>query len=343
MALRNERDELHAAWRALAEQVNAEGWRTIRIASSCTCPVLAGRHFPGNEESVLIGFPSIRASLCDRLPRGRGFVVSRAQLRRDGIGRVWIALSRQGTGRLDLFTMMAVDILSSLEGLRGVDDERLFQIFLDRIHAWQYFMSRDTDFMLGPEAELGLFGEIEFLRHVISVGMEPTQAVEAWQGPLDGLHDFVLGTGAIEVKSSVSPAGFPAVISSLDQLDDSLVRPLFVAGLRFVLGVSGRTLPENVRDVRDALRTHARAMTTFDSRLVHAGFFDAVAERYTRRFSLTRETIVRVSDSFPRLTRACVPAEIRQARYEVDLDLLPFTDLQLIDTIRELGAIAEWS
>ncbi len=149
----------------------------------------------------------------------------------------------------------------------------------------------------------------------------------------------MLGTGAIEVKSTVSPSGFPATVGSLDQLDDSLTRPLFLAGVRLAMTTSGRTLPEQVGELRNTLCDELTALGILNSRLLHAGFLDAAAERYTRRFSRAGGKVLHVSDGFPRLTRANIAIEIRRARYEIDLDLVSTGDVGIEHALRELGGI----
>lgn len=339
----SERDELIAAWRALSGIPDSEGWRTIPVARHAPCRLLAGRRFPGNEEALLVGFASLRLPLPNQLPQGGGVLVSRADIGIDGANRVWIALCRQSAGNLDLFAMMAYDVVSTLEKLRDADDNKLFQVFLTRIAAWQDFMRRSGDGVLGPEAEVGLFGELELLRDLISGGLHATLAVEAWQGPLDGIHDFVLGTGAIEVKSTLAPSGFPAMIGSLEQLDDSRIRPLFLAGIRLALNVSGKTLADQVCELRDLMREESAAQGIFDSRLLHAGFLDAGADRYTRRFSRIGKKIMKVSGDFPRLTPANVAIEIRRARYEIDLDLVSAEDVELAHALEQTGMIQQWN
>lgn len=339
MALQSKGEELLAAWRALAGNPGAEGWSTIPVAHGGPCRLLAGRRFPGNEEALLVGFASVWVPPADQLPQGHGFLVSRAAFGEDGSNHIWIALCRQSAGSLDLFAMMADDVVSTLEGFRDADDERLFHIFLARIRAWQDFMRRGGNCVLGAEAEVGLFGELELLRDLVLAGLPATVAVEAWQGPLDGVQDFALGTGAIEVKSTVSPNSFPATVGSLDQLDDSLTRPLFLAGVRLTLTATGRTLPEQVCELRDLIREELAALGSFDSRLLHAGFLEAAAEHYTRRFSRAGGKVLQVSDDFPRLTRANVAIEIRRANYEIDLDLVTTRDVEIEHALRQLGVI----
>ena len=339
MVLQTKREELFAAWRALKGRVGNENWRTIPVVRNGPYRMLAGRHFPGNEEALLVGFTSIHRPTSEQLPQGRGFGVSEADVDTVDDERTWIALCRQRAGDIELFAMMAEDIIATIERSGTSSEERLFSLFLSRIRAWQEFMRMGTSSILSAEAEIGLFGELEILSSLIDTGLSSVNAVEAWQGPLDGVQDFMLGMGAIEVKSTVSPSGFPASISSLEQLDDSLTRPLFLAGVRFSLSASGITLPQQVFRLRQMMQDDPVASDLFDIRLIHAGYLDAVSESYTRRFTRVEKKVLAVSDHFPRLTRANVSVEIRRARYEIDLDLIASSSVSFKDALNELGVI----
>jgi hypothetical protein len=340
MAPQNRKEELLAAWRALAGNAVQEGWRTIQIGHTCKCRVLAGRHFPGNEEALLVGFASVHVPPADQLPQGRGFLVSRGKLGADMAGCTWVTLRRQNAGSLELFSMMSDDVLTTIEGLGSAGDDRLFNAFIARIRAWQEFMKKSGDGVLGTEAETGLFGELDILQEMMSAGVPCLSAVEAWQGPLEGLHDFAYGTGAIEVKTTASSNGFPVTIGSLEQLDNSLVRPIYLAAVRLVQNVSGQTLPEKIGSLRDMVNDDPVALATLNSRLLHGGFIDALADRYTRRFSRVTQRVIEISGDFPRLTRENVAIQIRKVRYEVDLDLVQTVDTELAQALRELGVIA---
>ena len=339
MALQSKREELEAAWRALAGIQAEESWRTIPIDICGPCRLLAGRHFPGNEEALLVGFASIRIPPTEQLPQGLGFQVSKVELGVDGLGLSWIALCRQRAGNPDFFAMMADDIVVTLEKQPMNDDVRLFNIFISRIKAWQDFMRKGGGDILSPEAEIGLFGELIFLHKLLDSDLLAEFVVDSWQGPLDGIHDFVFGTGAIEVKSTVSPHGFPAKVASLDQLDDSLIRPLFLAAIRLELNTMGITLPILIRETKDLLNSNLIALACLNSRLLHAGYFDAFADRYTRRFLQIGCRLMVVNDDFPRLTRANVALAIRDARYEIDLDLVSLGDVEIIDVLNQLGVV----
>jgi hypothetical protein len=334
MARRNDREELFAAWRALAGISEVQGWRTIPVSNGGACRLFAGRHFPGNEEALIVAFSKDCLPSTDTLPQGRGFQVMRANI--EGTTPC-IALCREPSGRPDLFAMMATDIADTLREAERDNSERTLQAFLTRIRAWQDFMRRNNDGVLSPDSESGLFAELAFLKELVAAGLSAAVAVDAWQGPMNGLQDFTLGTGAIEVKSTLSDSGFPAIITSLEQLDDSLTRPLFLAGLRLVQTNTGRTLPDIIQELRSVITEGDSSLSTFTMRLLSAGYFEQVSDRYTRRFSIADARLLTISNSFPRLTCGNVAFAVRHATYELDLDLISEESISVEAALNALG------
>ena len=332
---------LDVAWRALAEageDHSTEGWRTIPVERTARCRILAGRRFRSGDEAVLFGFPLAAVAANANLPRARGF---RLEIVRDGIPGetlAWVALVREQAGSLTMFARMASDIIALLRGA-SADEVPLFRLFTGRIRAWQAFMESGRDDVLSPAAEVGLVGELRFLRHILEAGVEASVALDGWRGPLDGLHDFVLGTGAVEVKTSTTSGEFPATIASLDQLDDSLARPLFLAGVRLALRASGRTLPETVADVDDCMAADPAARARFSDLVLRAGVLHHVRNRYVRRFATLRTMLFQVTDAFPRLTRRSVAQAVRRVHYDLDLDLVQVPETDLDRVLRELQVI----
>ncbi|HET9048952.1 MAG TPA: PD-(D/E)XK motif protein [Chiayiivirga sp.] len=342
MALQNEQDQLTAAWRALGAE-SGQGWRAIELVRKLNCTVHAGRRAPGNEESLLIGIEGSPVARDVQLPRGQGFSLTRTETIDAATGRTWFALARNTGGQLGLFSLMAADLVALLAQAGDEEPSRIYSALMARIRAWQEFMKRDRTGVLSAEEEVGLFGELLVLKDILGCGMNASDAVDSWEGPDDGLHDFLIGTGAIEVKSTVSPVGFVAEIANLDQLDDSLRRPLYVGAVRLAQTTSGQTLPELCDELAAAVQEATGVATLLWSKLLSAGYIEAIREQYTRRFVQAHLGYRLIGDDSPRLTRSNVPVAVQRVKYAMDLGVIPEVATRCEEIMESLGVNAAWN
>lgn len=310
-------DEFIAAWAALSGKDEEGGWRGIPVAPAGACELMAARRFPGNEEALLARFPTARLGSSERLPEGKGFEVVRADP--FGDGRTWIALSRKESGSPELFAEMVGDVAGAMDTDAAEGETAVLRTMLRRVRMWQRFMSRGAG-PLSSEAELGLAGELHFMARLLDAGVSPDGVLRGWVGPDDAPQDFLLGDGAIEVKATMSSSGFPVKIGSLEQLDDGVLSPLFLAAVRFARGEGGATLPEMVAEVERRLEDEPGAIDYLRERLMVAGYAEAHAGQYSRRFEPKESRVLSVIEGFPRLTSGVVPAGVTRAFYEINLD-----------------------
>jgi hypothetical protein len=144
-------------------------------------------------------------------------------------------------------------------------------------------------------------------------------AVEAWFGPLNGIHDFSRSGIAIEVKG-VAGVGSLLHISHLDQLESKGLSALAIARPRFREGPEGRSISAVVNAIREEIYCAAPAARRgFDNRLLRAGFIEGNGQPTDpATFFLENMSGFEVRDGFPRLTGSSVPAEIVDASYTLD-------------------------
>jgi len=313
-------DELSAAWRALSEGGTDEpGWKSIALGSAGR--LRAGVLFPEKTEALIAGFGTSRKLLQAELPAGRGFVVQQIQSSLLDGNRRWFSLSRREGADPGLFLTMSCNILDSLNDTESLQSEEALQAaFMQRIRAWQRFMQRSTG--LDRESETGLHGELIVLGHLLDDGLGAVDAVAAWEGPLDALHDFFLGAAAIEVKTTTARSGFPVTVGSLEQLDIPGDRRLLLAAVRLGEQQGSPTLPERIEDMRKRLAPIAPAAQAFETRLLGAGYLDSDAAQFSRRLALAERRNFEIGEGFPRIARSLVHPAVRDARYELDLDLV---------------------
>ncbi len=329
-------DEFAVAWRSLEGLEANNGWRSIPVQPVGSVLLRAGRRFPGNEEALLVGFPSGKFPVCEVLPEGKGFSVERIQV--PGDDGTWLALTRRQSGSAELFAAMVADIAGLLDRQTDSDESKAYRLFLLRVRSWQDFMRKGAG-ALGPEREVGLIGELLVLRAIIAHGVAPTVAVEMWVGPFDSAQDFHLGMGGIEVKATLAAHGFPARIGSLEQLDDAQRQPLFVAGVRLARSDSGETLPDIVDGLMGRAEDSDGMQQLLLDRLIAGGYHETHRSIYSRRFAMAELRILEVGDLFPRLTVGIVPSGILHATYDIDLDKVPGRHLRVEEAIKTLGVL----
>lgn len=328
--------DIQVAWSALSGVKENGGWQSIAVDDQGLCKVRAARRFPENEEALLIGFAGSTPFASNLLPKGKGFRVEAVSDPALGGDVQWIGLVRNGSGNADIFITMIADLLRTLREKSCLNRDALLNFMLARIRAWQDFMSRARK-ELSSEQEVGLYGELVFLTALLSEGVEPFAAVHSWVGALRGVQDFALGNGAVEVKTTIAVEGFPAKIGSLEQLDDSVLQPLYLCALRLKLSKEGRTLPELVDDIRELLTPDFSALAEFDNRLLRAGLFETHYESYKRHFTVVENRILLVDGGFPRLVPATVPEALRAVKYEIDLDQVTASTIEPEEMFAQLG------
>lgn len=330
-------NEFVSAWDALASSSAAEkGWLGITVASCGACELLAARRFPGKEEALLVGFSKARLGTSERLPEGNGFEVVSANPRGDG--KTWIALTKKESGNLELFIEMVDDVAGTLMDASDKEENVVLHTMLRRIRMWQQFMSRGAG-PLSPEAELGLAGEIHFITTFFEFGVSPETLINSWVGPDDSPQDFVFANGAIEVKATLSSSGFPVKIGSLEQLDDAIHSPLFLAAVKFTVTDNGLTLPEMIAKLERTVEDEHGVSQLLRERLMTAGYSETHANQYNRKFEPKENIVLSVTENFPRLTTGSVPAGITRSIYEINLDHARRFCIDLNVVLNKLGVI----
>lgn len=329
-------DEIQLAWNSIQTAQGTSGWNTVAVFHSHPGRFRAGRNFPDQCEALLAGFQTSVISRNEKLPEGLGFHVTRVNSEQNGL--VWLALTRSPNGNLELFSAMVSDVLQAIVATGTGDHSRELRAFLGRIRAWQEFMRKGA-VHLSAENEVGLVGELTVLEKMLDVGIAPEPAIKAWSGPLDGLRDFELGFGAIEVKTTVASAGLIAKIGSLEQLDDTNCKPIFLGAVKYALTESGQTLPEKISAIRARLESDPITLSEFDDRILAAGYLPSDSPQYHRKFSLREIAMLEVGENFPRLMHGNVKPGVISARYEINLEPLLSQDIGLTTALKKLEMI----
>ena len=184
---------------------------------------------------------------------------------------------------------------------------------------------------LSEHAEVGLFGELLALEHLVS-SVGPEAAIAAWQGPLSEEHDFVFSDVHIEAKTT-STERRRHVIAGLDQMVPLGSVPLLLLSIQVTRASSqtGISLPTLVGRVRGAVGGH---VVELDRRLVLAGWSVIDEDLYATCWALRSPPLsYLIDDQFPSITAARLGAVVpnfglvSDVEYRVDVTQLEPVEL----------------
>lgn len=328
--------EILAVWEALPSDTSENGWRHIDLFRTETCRIKAAKHAPRGDEAIFVGFVHTNVLPSSSFTQSSGFRIERVDLVTAGVGCQWLAIVRQPNGSLEMFAKVVSDISNLLEKAVATTEQAIYNQILGRVRGWQEFMRRSVD-GLTDEEELGLVGELTLLHALISEEVAIHAAITSWRGPHDGLHDFLLGQGAIEVKSTLAQVGIPIKVGSLEQLDVDLASPLYLCVNRFVLHSDGIQLPVLVDSIRTLASIDAEAARLLELALYKVGYQDSHCDRYLRKFSCVETMLYEVDDKFPRIVRHMLSPAVTSARYDLELSGFDAKNYSAQEVIVALG------
>ncbi|WP_071812841.1 PD-(D/E)XK motif protein [Lentzea guizhouensis] len=229
----------------------------------------------------------------------------------------------------DVFTGLCGDVLQAVEAAPERPLKALYSV-LDR---WRALFQKSSA-ELSAEQLAGLFGELLVLRRLLQSW--PT-ATDWWLGPSGNRHDIVVGTHAIEVKSSLAQEERRFRVHGAAQLEAPQSGNLHLVWFKLA-----RSQDQGLRllDLIDQTRRIADDESGFFAKLALIGYRPVDADLYRDvRFTVLEERWYEIADSFPRIRPDSVPESIRDVHYTIDLDAVatqPLGKLQIDDRLAEI-------
>jgi hypothetical protein len=202
----------------------------------------------------------------------------------------------------------------------GLDGEKTVGHFVDGMNRLHKVLSRSSE-LLGPEARLGLFGELNVLKELLIPAVGPEKAVRYWTGPHAQPQDFMGEVCAFEVKTTRGAMPQRLKISSERQLDTRTIDRLYLVVLTVEeKPAQGMTLPQAVDALRQALASYPAASAAFDEALLLVGFRDEHAPNYIGELYVLRDSAYfHVREGFPRITESMIPPGLGKVHYEIEV------------------------
>lgn len=308
------REELRRKWEeAAGTPLAGHEWRGVALDLSGPVRFVAAVREPDSRIAILLEAPLNVAPATPYRFAADGLSVADQRRAEEGLLRIAIALEHDSVR--DVFEVLAADVVEV--ACRTSTAKEAVTEAVRRLEAWRACL-KARRLGLSMESQFGLIGELIVLR-LLAGEMGYAGAVRAWQGPLQGIHDFNHAGTAIEVKTVVGSGNW-LQISRFAQLETTGLSTLAVARPRLQESVSGISLVDSVNEFREAMnRDDPAALAEFNERMIRAGYLEIDAAMYSNfRFALHDIRWYEVARDFPRLTAALVPAGIVDGTYVID-------------------------
>jgi hypothetical protein len=219
----------------------------------------------------------------------------------------------------DIFSTLCEDLIFGVSEVST--EQNLVEKLLERLAKWQSLFEKVGKQGLSDESQRGLYGEIYFLRFLLSNTLDKNYCLKSWLGPEKSIQDFQYSNWAVEVKTTHGNNHQKIHITSERQLDDSIIEKIFLFHLSLDVRVgNGESLNTLVDEVSEILNDNTMASNLFKLKLLESGYYDIHKPLYDERgYTIRQENLFRVSGNFPRITENQIPIGVGDVRYSIVL------------------------
>lgn len=309
-------NRINEIWNQLSlTNLNSSGLFKIRYSETSKCDLFLGLKCPEKNRMLILQTPS---KLAQNFNFKYDFKGVRFEKVYDPDSSDYILLNLVLIDNLltDIFNSLINDIIKSITDKE--DYKTILKDYSNRLLKWQSLFEKAYFNGLSPEEQRGLFGELYFLRKLLS-GNDLLNVLNLWMGPENQIHDFQNGDCSVEVKTTYGNNHQRIQISSERQLDVSHIGHLFLFHLSLdSRHQDGETLNQMVNSISLLLDSDSAAMNKFNSKLLAAGYFNHHRELYNDTgYLLRHENYYKVELDFPRIEEADVRHGVGDVKYSI--------------------------
>lgn len=273
-----------------------------------------------------IGYQSISQRtlllVCDTeigmIESSKSMIVSRR--RRESDNRWILSFELLRNEQQGVFAILCCDVIEHSR-LAATGAEAL-KLVISRCKQWSKLLETQRSGVMDGHRRKGLLGELLFLEQRITSADSILDAIQGWVGADGADQDFIYPDGWFEIKSTGESA-VSVTISSLEQLDCRDKGELVIKRIdKAAPEKSGAfSLNDVVCRISSILVGDAEALDLFRAKLSAYGYMDLQEYSEQKYFCSSTQRYL-VDESFPKLTKANVPAQVSALQYELDLPSL---------------------
>lgn len=273
-----------------------------------------------------IGYQSISQRtlllVCDAeiaaIESSKSMIVSRR--RRESDNRWTLSFELLRNEQQGVFAILCCDVIEYSRS--AVTEAEALKLVISRYKQWSKLLETQHSGLMDEHSRKGLLGELLFLEQRISSADSILAEIQGWVGADGADQDFIYPDGWFEIKSAGTSAA-SVTISSLEQLDCADEGELVIKRIDKAAPkkAGAFSLNDVVKRISSFIIGNAEALDLFRAKLSAYGYIDLQEYSEQKYFCFSTQRYL-VDKSFPKLTRANVPAQVSALHYELDLPSL---------------------
>jgi hypothetical protein len=217
----------------------------------------------------------------------------------------------------DIFATLCEDLMNQVSDI--IDEKILVQELLSRLIKWQSIFEKSRLFGLSEESQIGLFGELYFMRKFLEHNSNYKFCLDTWKGPEQAVQDYQFSNIAVEIKTTHGKNHQKIQISSERQLDTDIIPNIYLFHLSVdVREDNGETLNEIIDSILDIIKGNGLDIITFKQKLLDVGYFENQRDMYSKNgYTIRQERYFMVTGDFPRIVESQISRDIGDVKYSI--------------------------
>ena len=218
------------------------------------------------------------------------------------------------------FKVFCHNIIFACSKIDEKNDQKLISEIKITLEKWLTVFEKNNSKKLSLSEQIGLLGELNFIKEKLLKYMKIDEAILCWQGPRGHDQDFVFSNFLFELKTKLASAKQVIKIASLEQINKKKSDLFLVLNtLSPTTNSLGISLDEIIKDLLNLLENNNFIRDFFLGNLVLLGY-DFEENKYNKKFIFNDFSTYEVLDDFPKITSNTVQSAIIRANYELDIN-----------------------
>ena len=303
-------------WKIIQSEIKSPGKYSRNIFIDSKTPMRASIIYENNLKSVDFIFNKTKIkNISTEFKETKGIKVSFENDPEDKNIMIF-SIYLKNNSFLDAYGNLLKKIITAIYEI----DDPMFSlnIIINLLNIWKKFFEDEKFEGLSKEEELGLIGELHFIK-ILLKKFDFKTILSNWYGPEGGIHDFKFLKFLLEIKT-FSKKNRKIKINNLDQINYKFYQNLYFGCAEIENNLKGLSLIELIDELRDYCVDNIEISNLFDKKLNSYGFFEIHKKNYETKYEIVSNNFYKLKNGFPTIHKEDLNEGICDVSFSIDVE-----------------------